>query len=92
MNNLIVKQTPVLISQYTAGRCNDNFPDAEQFQPDRWNRIAVAKTGNECSLNNVKRPMATMPYAIGSRSCIGQKIANMQMHYVLTEVRKKTTR
>lgn len=77
-----------MISQYTAGRCNDNFPDAEQFQPDRWNRNAIAKgiSNNESSLNNVKRPMATMPYAIGSRSCVGQKIANMQMHYILTEV------
>lgn len=69
-----------LISLYTAGRMEEHFPSAEKFLPMRWIR-----EGSEAGAWILK-PQASMPFAIGTRSCIGQKIANHQMHALLTKL------
>lgn len=71
----------VIASLYTAGRCDNNFPDAAQFMPERW-----ARNADDGKYAAVNRPGASVPYALGARSCIGQKLANIQMHYLLTGV------
>lgn len=80
-NAIPINQTMVLASLYTAGRSDANFPAAHEFRPDRWTR--VASSGKYTA---VCQPGASVPYALGARSCIGQKVANMQMHYLLSSV------
>uniref|UniRef100_A0A182N8F3 Cytochrome P450 n=1 Tax=Anopheles dirus TaxID=7168 RepID=A0A182N8F3_9DIPT len=75
------KDTLVLLSLYSAGRDERFFADPEQFNPYRWQRGDVA---NRPASGNT--PSASLPFAIGARSCIGQKIAQLQMHYLLSMV------
>lgn len=75
------KFTLVLISAYSAGRDELSFPEADSFLPWRWNRDPI--TGN---LEKVNRPQSTIPYALGARNCIGQKIANAQMHLIIRKI------
>lgn len=70
----------MLTSLYTSGRDECSFPDASEFQPGRWERDQSGK------LSGVRRASSTIPYAIGARNCIGQKIANLQMHSMLSQV------
>lgn len=73
-------QTLVLTSLYTSGRDEYSFPDASEFQPRRWERDINGK------LACVRRASSTIPYSLGARNCVGQKIANLQMHIMLSQV------
>lgn len=80
-NYHINKYTLVLISMYSAGRDETSFPNANQFEPSRWNRDPI--TG---ALKFVNRAQSSIPYAMGGRNCIGQRIANAQMHIILSKL------
>lgn len=64
---------------YSIGRDAISFPNPNEFHPSRWLRDS---SGN---LQCVHRP--NMPYAMGIRSCVGQKLANSMMHILLSKVR-----
>lgn len=66
------------MSLYSSGRDENCFPNAELFLPERWCR-------DEKGYKAVKYPSASMPFAMGSRSCIGKKIAETQ---ILTTISK----
>lgn len=74
-------QTAVVASMYSIGRDAVSFPNPNTFQPSRWLRDS---SGN---LHCVHRP--NMPYAMGIRSCVGQKLANSMMHTLLSKVYSK---
>lgn len=75
------KFTLVLISMYSAGRDETSFPEANRFLPWRWNRDP--STG---ALKYVAHAQSSIPYALGARNCIGQRIANAQMHVLLSTI------
>ncbi|XP_037949508.1 cytochrome P450 315a1, mitochondrial [Teleopsis dalmanni] len=77
----IEKNTLVLLSLYTAGRDAKHFPQPFTVMPERWKRNE--KTGE---LKNVLQAHGTLPFAIGSRSCIGRKIATNQIKSFLTAI------
>lgn len=84
LNNFAVsKHSLVLISMYSAGRDEISFPDASRFMPSRWTRNPASG-----QLVCVNRPQSSLPYALGARNCIGQKIANIQMHTILAKILK----
>jgi len=70
----------VLLSMYTSGRDPDNFSEPSLFVPDRWLRQE-----NETA-HKVFNAHGTMPFAMGSRSCVGRKIASYQIHCLVTKV------
>uniref|UniRef100_A0A336MFY3 CSON001125 protein n=1 Tax=Culicoides sonorensis TaxID=179676 RepID=A0A336MFY3_CULSO len=76
----IPKGTLALLSLYTAGRDPNHFSSPNDFVPERWLR------NDNSSQNEICKPQASLPYAIGVRSCIGRKIANYQMHTLLTKL------
>lgn len=75
----IPKGTLVLGSLYTTSRDPLNFFDPLKFIPDRWLR-------DENGEHKVSKSHATIPFALGSRSCVGKKIALYQMHSLITKV------
>uniref|UniRef100_A0A182XBX7 Cytochrome P450 n=1 Tax=Anopheles quadriannulatus TaxID=34691 RepID=A0A182XBX7_ANOQN len=77
------KDTLVLLSLYSAGRDERFFAEPEAFNPYRWQRTNAAEP------STARTPSASLPFAIGARSCIGQKIAQLQMHYLLSMILTK---
>lgn len=75
------KFTLVLISMYSAGRDGNSFPEPHCFLPSRWNRHPQTN-----ALNYVYHAQSSIPYALGARNCIGQRIANAQMHVLLSKM------
>nr|QTM97418.1 Cytochrome P450 [Sitophilus oryzae] len=69
--------TVLILSIFTAGRDPRNFQDPLHFDPDRWNR-------NDNNSNRMR--LASIPFAIGARSCIGKKIAETQLQKTLAEI------
>ena len=69
----------MLISLYSMGRHPNYFENPDQFMPERWTR-----TNNK--LTGVAHPFASLPFSFGVRSCIGKKLAELQMEYFLDEL------
>lgn len=66
------KKELLLMSLYSSGRSSENFVEPDKFLPERW--IRLEKRG----YYGVHKPGATIPFAIGVRSCIGKKISGNQ--------------
>ncbi|KAM7362660.1 cytochrome P450 family protein sad isoform 1-T2 [Cochliomyia hominivorax] len=80
----IKKNSLLFLSLYTAGRDAKHFPEPLKVIPERWQRNE--ETGE---LNGVFEAHASLPFAIGNRSCIGRKLALNQMHYMIAEMSNK---
>lgn len=85
-NYSIPKGVLVLASLYTSGRAPENFTEPLKFIPDRW--LRPDQNGNEMEQGERKvlKSHATLPFALGSRSCVGKKIASYQIHCLITRV------
>ncbi|XP_050351130.1 cytochrome P450 315a1, mitochondrial [Nymphalis io] len=77
------KGTPIIASIYTSGRNEENFSKPNLFLPFRWNRNDQQK---EYLVNHV--PSASLPFAMGARSCIGKKIAMIQLTEIVSQIVK----
>ncbi|CRL00351.1 CLUMA_CG013624, isoform A [Clunio marinus] len=67
-----------LTSQYSAGHDPQNFVNPEKFSPKRW--LRDEKTEKLHDFN------ASLPFAMGVRSCVGKKIATYQIHTLITKI------
>lgn len=70
----------MVVSLYSCGRDEENFPRAQEFLPERWLR------NDKGGFNAVINPNATIPFAMGARSCVGRKLAETQMSLTMAEV------
>lgn len=74
------QQQLACISLYTTGRMEEYFDSPDSFQPDRWSREKIAN--KEQVYNNY----ASLPFGIGVRSCIGRRVAEVQMQLLISNV------
>ena len=70
----------MVISLYTTGRKEEYFQKPLQFQPERW--IRDKDTGKHQVTDN----FACLPFGLGVRSCIGRRVAEVQMQFFLSRV------
>lgn len=75
MGYRIPAQTLVVMSMCTSGRDPKVFSESDKFDPERW-----VKTKNLTMQN------ATLPFAFGARSCVGKKVAEMEMVTLLDKI------
>ncbi|XP_015522295.2 cytochrome P450 315a1, mitochondrial isoform X1 [Neodiprion lecontei] len=72
----------ILMSLYTSGRDGRNFTNAETFSPERWSR------NEKGDYKGVLNPHASLPFAMGARACVGQKLAEAQLTLTMAEMMK----
>ena len=70
----IPKGCSVYISPYLTHRHPDHWPDAETFDPSRFDQAACAK----------RHPTAFIPFGAGPRQCVGREFARMEALVVLS--------
>uniref|UniRef100_G3PR78 Cytochrome P450, family 27, subfamily C, polypeptide 1 n=1 Tax=Gasterosteus aculeatus aculeatus TaxID=481459 RepID=G3PR78_GASAC len=79
----IPKGTQLALCHYSTSFEEENFASALDFRPDRWIR--------KDSTDRVDN-FGSIPFGYGIRSCIGKRVAELEMHLALTRVgRKKKT-
>lgn len=62
-------------------KLDSNYPRSLEFLPERW---LVDKTD---SIHHGKaHPMTTLPFGFGVRSCIGRRIAEMEIETIITQL------
>ncbi|XP_052821947.1 cytochrome P450 27C1 isoform X1 [Octopus bimaculoides] len=72
----IPKGTCLMINNYAMSRDERNFPNANEFIPERWFRSDTRKF----------HPFAVIPFGHGSRSCIGRRIAELELYLAITHL------
>lgn len=73
----IPAEVTVFAMLYTMGRDPKNFPDPLAFKPERWLRKENSETIHNFSW---------LPFGFGPRSCIGRRIAELEMHLLLARI------
>ncbi|XP_029316058.1 LOW QUALITY PROTEIN: cytochrome P450 27C1 [Cottoperca gobio] len=73
----IPKGTQLALCHYSTSFDEENFPDSLDFQPARWIR--------KDSTDRVDN-FGSIPFGYGIRSCIGKRIAELEMHLALTRL------
>ncbi|XP_055638966.1 cytochrome P450 4d2-like [Toxorhynchites rutilus septentrionalis] len=77
MNGTIVKAgQDFLVPIYVIHRNPEIYPDPERFDPERFSDTAESKRG----------PYDYIPFSIGSRNCIGQRYAMLEMKTTLIKL------
>lgn len=74
----VPKGTLVILSLYTVGRNPAYFDDPCEFNPRRWSR--------DDRRRHQQSAVASLPFAMGARSCIGRKIAEAQLQAALAHL------
>nr|XP_020463496.1 cytochrome P450 27C1 isoform X2 [Monopterus albus] len=73
----IPKGTQLALCHYSTSMDEEHFTDASDFRPDRWIR--------KDSTDHVEN-FGSIPFGHGIRSCIGRRIAELEMHLSLTRL------
>lgn len=91
-----LRQMMVVMSVYTMGRDPAIFPNPDCFAPDRWLRDAPAPAPGPSATDPcpfslgpaAPRPHshAFFPFSIGSRSCIGRRLAENELYMLLARL------
>lgn len=76
----IPKGTQLALCHYSTSLDEENFTDATDFRPDRW----VRKDTTDHVDN-----FGSIPFGYGIRSCIGRRIAELEMHLALIRIIQK---
>ncbi|XP_049985572.1 sterol 26-hydroxylase, mitochondrial [Alexandromys fortis] len=77
---LFPKNTQFVFCHYVASRDPSVFSEPDSFQPDRWLR----NKGTENS--RIQHPFGSVPFGYGVRSCLGRRIAELEMKLLLSRL------
>ncbi|XP_072473910.1 sterol 26-hydroxylase, mitochondrial [Notamacropus eugenii] len=77
---LFPKNTQFVLCHFVMSRDPDNFPSPKEFLPRRWlRRNQIGPVGGN-------HAFGTLPFGYGVRSCLGRRIAELEMNLVLSRI------
>ncbi|NXH20921.1 CP27B protein, partial [Bucco capensis] len=68
-------QTLITLCHYAASRDGHSFPEPASFLPERW-----------LGRGRSHHPFASLPFGVGKRSCVGRRLAELEIHQALAQV------
>lgn len=78
--HLFPKNTLFHLCHFAVSYDEKVFPDPYAFQPQRW--IRGQKQSNQ-------HPFGSVPFGFGIRACLGRRVAELEMHLLLSQLIKK---
>uniref|UniRef100_A0A8C5KW91 Cytochrome P450, family 27, subfamily a, polypeptide 1 n=1 Tax=Jaculus jaculus TaxID=51337 RepID=A0A8C5KW91_JACJA len=80
---LFPKNTQFVFCHYVASRDPKSFSEPDTFLPYRWLRKS------ESDSPRVQHPFGSVPFGYGVRSCLGRRIAELEMQLMLSRLIQK---
>lgn len=80
---LFPKNTQFVLCHYVVSRDPSVFPEPDSFQPHRWLRK------REDDNSGIQHPFGSVPFGYGVRSCLGRRIAELEMQLLLSRLIQK---
>lgn len=77
---LFPKNTQFVLCHYVVSRDPSVFSEPESFQPHRW--LRKKETDN----SKIQHPFGSVPFGYGVRSCLGRRIAELEMQLMLSRL------
>nr|WCC58035.1 cytochrome P450 [Pharsalia antennata] len=77
----IPKGTELLSLHIVSATSSEHFKDQDKFIPERWVRMEES----DYSYKNV-HPFAYLPFGFGPRSCVGKRLANLELEVGLSKI------
>lgn len=77
---LFPKNTQFVLCHYVVSRDPSVFPEPESFQPHRWLRQRETENSRK------QHPFGSVPFGHGVRSCLGRRIAELEMKLLLSRL------
>ncbi|XP_053907695.1 25-hydroxyvitamin D-1 alpha hydroxylase, mitochondrial [Cuculus canorus] len=72
---VVPRQTLVTLCHFATSRDGRVFPEPNSFLPERW-----------LCRDAARHPFASLPFGIGKRSCVGRRLAEMEIHMALAQI------
>ncbi|NXM48101.1 CP27B protein, partial [Gymnorhina tibicen] len=85
-------QTLITLCHYATSRDGRFFPAPNTFCPERWlrHRDTGDTPGDPGDAPGHPpgpgHPFASLPFGLGPRSCVGRRLAELQLHMALAQV------
>ncbi|NWV43145.1 CP27B protein, partial [Grantiella picta] len=85
-------QTLITLCHYATSRDSRFFPAPDAFCPERWLRHrdtgdTAGDSGDTAGHpSGPGHPFASLPFGLGPRSCVGRRLAELQLHMALAQV------
>uniref|UniRef100_A0A8C4SYB4 Cytochrome P450, family 27, subfamily C, polypeptide 1 n=1 Tax=Erpetoichthys calabaricus TaxID=27687 RepID=A0A8C4SYB4_ERPCA len=73
----VPKGTQLALCHYSTSHADDCFPNADEFRPERW-----VRKDNMDRVDN----FGSIPFGYGIRSCIGKRVAELELHLALVQM------
>ncbi|KAL0978269.1 hypothetical protein UPYG_G00168210 [Umbra pygmaea] len=72
---ILPKNTLITLCHFATSRNATYFPNPDEFQPYRW-----------LKRDKCYHPYASVPFGVGKRSCIGRRIAELEIYLALAQI------
>ncbi|NXF28188.1 CP27B protein, partial [Rhodinocichla rosea] len=93
-------QTLITLCHYATSHDSRFFPAPDAFRPERWLRHGDTPGDTEGTAGDTgdtpgdtagdtpgpRHPFASLPFGLGPRSCVGRRLAELQLHMALAQV------
>ncbi|CAN8207286.1 unnamed protein product [Coccothraustes coccothraustes] len=91
---LVPRQTLITLCHYATSRDSRFFPAPDAFRPERWlrHRGTAGDTAGDMPEDTPgdppgpRHPFASLPFGLGPRSCVGRRLAELQLHMALAQI------
>ncbi|KAF4793695.1 25-hydroxyvitamin D-1 alpha hydroxylase, mitochondrial [Turdus rufiventris] len=90
---LVPRQTLITLCHYATSRDSRFFPAPDTFCPERWLRHrdssdTLGDTPGDTPGHppGPRHPFASLPFGLGPRSCVGRRLAELQLHMALAQI------